>query len=84
LSIHDAEDRTQTIGSAVITQCTTHSKLEHTNRNFEGNVDFERCQASRGIVMANIVDNWEKVPKFISWESDQDQISFDDAEHSSP
>ena len=35
--------------------------IEHTNRNRGGNVDFEKIQGIQGIVLVNVVDNWEEV-----------------------
>lgn len=53
--------------------------VEHTNRNRHGFVDFEKIQNIQGIVMVNLVDNWEEVElkphadkKIVS------RISFDD------
>ncbi|KAK5117578.1 hypothetical protein LTR62_005000 [Meristemomyces frigidus] len=53
--------------------------IEHTNRNMRGFVDFEKIQDIQGIVMVNVVDNWEEVER--KWLADKDiktQISFDD------
>ena len=53
--------------------------LEHTNRNIFGLVDFEKVQNIQGIVLANVVDNWEKVGNNPLSEKDiRTQISFDD------
>ncbi|OXV05160.1 hypothetical protein Egran_07072, partial [Elaphomyces granulatus] len=35
--------------------------IEHTNRNREGLVDFEKIANVQGIVLVNVVDNWEAV-----------------------
>ncbi|CAG8491270.1 16400_t:CDS:10 [Acaulospora colombiana] len=35
--------------------------LNHTNRNIQGNVDFEKVQSVNGILIANVVDNWHEV-----------------------
>ena len=35
--------------------------IEHTNRNYEGNIDFEKIQGIQGIVLVNVVDNWKDV-----------------------
>lgn len=37
--------------------------IEHTNRNHGGNVDFEKIQGIQGIVLVNVVDNWEDVTR---------------------
>ncbi|KAI9729782.1 MAG: vacuolar protein sorting/targeting protein PEP1 [Claussenomyces sp. TS43310] len=52
---------------------------EHTNREVNGLVDFEKMSGIQGIIMVNVVDNWEDVEKAI-WTSKQlkSQISFDD------
>ena len=53
--------------------------IEHTNRNMRGFVDFEKVQNIQGIVLVNIVANWEEVDK--TWLSDKQlttRISFDD------
>lgn len=53
--------------------------VEHTNRNHRGNVDFEKVAGIQGIILANVVENWEDVeknsrePKKV-----KSQISFDD------
>jgi hypothetical protein len=53
--------------------------VEHTNRSPEGYVDFEKITNIQGIVMVNVVDNWEDInknplaPKKLS-----SKISFDD------
>ncbi|OXV06146.1 hypothetical protein Egran_06086, partial [Elaphomyces granulatus] len=35
--------------------------IEHTNRNREGLLDFEKIANIQGIVLVNVVDNWEAV-----------------------
>ncbi|TKA31812.1 hypothetical protein B0A50_01891 [Salinomyces thailandicus] len=53
--------------------------IEHTNRNMHGFVDFEKIQNIQGIVLVNVVDNWEEVES--SWFAEKkltSQISFDD------
>lgn len=53
--------------------------IEHTNRNFQGFVDFEKIQNIQGIVMVNTVDNYKEVES--SWLSERKlktSISFDD------
>ena len=59
--------------------------IKHTNRNKFGNVDFEKIQGIQGIVLVNIVDNWQEVEEQarLGRGSDSDkrvqtQISFDD------
>ncbi|KAL1582427.1 hypothetical protein WHR41_08925 [Cladosporium halotolerans] len=53
--------------------------VEHTNRNMYGLVDFEKVQNIQGIVMVNIVDNWEEVEVNPLASKDlQTRISFDD------
>ncbi|EEA22297.1 vacuolar protein sorting/targeting protein PEP1 [Talaromyces marneffei ATCC 18224] len=53
--------------------------IEHTNRNMEGYVDFEDIIGVQGIVLVNVVDNWEEVEK--KFDADKkviSKISFDD------
>ncbi|KAI9850164.1 MAG: vacuolar protein sorting/targeting protein PEP1, partial [Vezdaea acicularis] len=55
--------------------------IEHTNRNRHGLVDFEKIRGIRGIVLVNVVDNWEKLDLDPSGRIDKrlrSQISFDD------
>lgn len=53
--------------------------IEHTNRNREGNVDFEKIQGIQGIVLVNTVSNYEEVEKSSKVEKKvQTKISFDD------
>ncbi|KAK3675521.1 vacuolar protein sorting/targeting protein PEP1 [Recurvomyces mirabilis] len=53
--------------------------IEHTNRNMHGFVDFEKIQDIQGIVMVNVVDNWEEVEhKWLADKEIKTQISFDD------
>ena len=52
--------------------------IEHTNRNYRGIVDFEKVQGIQGIVLVNIVDNWEEVEKLKKDKKIMSQISFDD------
>lgn len=59
--------------------------IEHTNRNRGGNVDFEKIQGVQGIVLVNVVDNWEKVSQ--SPQADKKiktKISFDDGRNFEP
>jgi hypothetical protein len=50
---------------------------EHTNRHPNGLVDFEKVAGIQGIVLVNIVDNWEDVEKG-GPRKVKSQISFDD------
>lgn len=53
--------------------------IEHTNRNDEGFVDFEKMAGIQGIVLVNTVENWKEVET--KWGAQKDvisQISFDD------
>lgn len=53
--------------------------IEHTNRNMHGFVDFEKVSNIQGIVLVNVVDNWEEVER--KWMADKkivSKISFDD------
>ena len=53
--------------------------IEHTNRNFKGIVDFEKISGIQGIVLVNVVDNWEDVEKSpIARKKLKSKISFDD------
>lgn len=53
--------------------------VEHTNRNERGNVDFEKVAGIQGLVLVNVVDNWEEVEKSASKHKKiKSQISFDD------
>ena len=53
--------------------------IEHTNRNYKGIVDFEKVQGIQGIVMVNVVDNWEEVEKNpLASKKLKSKISFDD------
>ena len=53
--------------------------IEHTNRNFLGIVDFEKIQDIQGIVLINVVDNWEEVEQSgLSQRHVKSKISFDD------
>ena len=59
--------------------------LEHTNRNYAGLVDFEKVFGIQGIMITNVVDNWEEVetsplaPKKL-----KSKITFDDGRTWSP
>ncbi|MCJ1297587.1 vacuolar protein sorting/targeting protein PEP1 [Hypocenomyce scalaris] len=53
--------------------------IEHTNRNFMGLVDFEKIQGIQGIVLVNVVKNWEEVERtHLGNKKIQSKISFDD------
>lgn len=53
--------------------------IRHTNRNRAGNVDFEKIQNIEGIVLVNVVDNYEEVEKSPRVEKKlKTKISFDD------
>ena len=53
--------------------------IDHTNRNTHGRVDFEKISNIQGIVLVNIVDNWQDVERSTLTEKKiQSQISFDD------
>ncbi|KAF2750850.1 vacuolar protein sorting/targeting protein 10 [Sporormia fimetaria CBS 119925] len=51
--------------------------VEHTNRDRDGYVDFEKISNIQGIVMVNIVDNWKDVNRRTEKKL-KSQISFDD------
>ncbi|CAD6451622.1 4f5da8aa-a384-4053-8299-a29c712be5fe [Sclerotinia trifoliorum] len=53
--------------------------IEHTNRDMNGLVDFEKIASVQGIVLVNVVDNFEKVEKsFLETKNIKSKISFDD------
>ena len=53
--------------------------IQHTNRNNDGNVDFEKVQGIQGIVLVNVVDNWEEVALSVKAQKKLiTKISFDD------
>lgn len=53
--------------------------IQHTNRNEYGIVDFEKIQDIQGILLVNVVDNWEEVEKtWLVAKTKKSQISFDD------
>ena len=53
--------------------------IEHTNRNLFGMVDFEKIQGIQGIVLVNVVDNWDEVERNKDTEKQiVSQVSFDD------
>lgn len=53
--------------------------IDHTNRNSYGFVDFEKIQNIQGIVMVNVVHNWEEVEiSPVAIKELKTSISFDD------
>ena len=52
--------------------------IKHTNRNRMGLVDFEKVQGIQGIVLVNVVDNWERFERGSEGKKVQTKISFDD------
>jgi hypothetical protein len=52
--------------------------IDHTNRNDMGYVDFEKVSNIQGIVLVNVVDNWEKVNSIFDEKKLMSQITFDD------
>ena len=53
--------------------------IQHTNRNLQLIVDFEKIVNIQGIVMANVVENWEQVERDdFTRKQVQSRISFDD------
>ncbi|KAF2498345.1 vacuolar protein sorting/targeting protein 10 [Lophium mytilinum] len=52
--------------------------IDHTNRDREGYVDFEKISNIQGIVLVNVVKNWEEVEKSWAVKKIASQISFDD------
>lgn len=53
--------------------------IEHTNRNRNGLVDFEKMAGIQGIVLVNVVDNYKEVEKSKDEKKKlKSQISFDD------
>jgi Sortilin, neurotensin receptor 3,/Sortilin, neurotensin receptor 3, C-terminal len=52
--------------------------IEHTNRGPRGYVDFEKITGIQGIVLVNVVSNWEDVDKNGAKKQVTSQISFDD------
>ena len=59
--------------------------IEHTNRNYKGIVDFEKVSGIQGIVLVNVVENYEAVEKSqIAKKNIKSKISFDDGRTFSP
>lgn len=52
--------------------------VEHTNRNQDGYVDFEKIANIQGVVLVNTVDNWEAYGKSGQTKKLKSRISFDD------
>ena len=53
--------------------------IQHTNRDYRGIVDFEKIQGIQGIVLVNVVANWEDVESSNKADKKvQSKISFDD------
>jgi Sortilin, neurotensin receptor 3,/Sortilin, neurotensin receptor 3, C-terminal len=53
--------------------------IEHTNRDISGLVDFEKIAGVQGIVLVNVVDNWEEIEGMTSRDRKViSKISFDD------
>ena len=53
--------------------------VRHTNRNYDGIVDFEKIQNIQGIVMVNVVENWQELEKNLrARKKVRSRISFDD------
>lgn len=53
--------------------------IEHTNRDIEGRVDFEKIANIQGIVLVNVVDNWKAVEDELGVKKNVvSKISFDD------
>ena len=52
--------------------------IEHTNRDSWGLVDFEKVSNIQGIVLVNVVDNFEEVEKKKADKKVKSKISFDD------
>ena len=59
--------------------------VAHTNRNEDGIVDFEQVSNIRGVVLVNLVQNWETVQdKWNEKRKLKSSISFDDGRSFSP
>ena len=53
--------------------------IEHTNRNYQGLVDFEKVSGIQGIVLVNVVDNWKEIEEnHMAIKTLKSKISFDD------
>jgi hypothetical protein len=53
--------------------------IEHTNRGPRGYVDFEKITGIQGIVLVNIIDNWQDAESGGAEKQITSKISFDDA-----
>ncbi|TVY82233.1 Vacuolar protein sorting/targeting protein [Lachnellula suecica] len=58
--------------------------IEHTNRNRWGLVDFEKISGVQGIVLVNVVDNWQEVEDSMKAKKIVTKISFDDGRDFEP
>ena len=53
--------------------------IDHTNRNFQGLVDFEKVAGIQGVILVNVVDNWEEIETNPGGlKKLQSKITFDD------
>ncbi|KAF1935104.1 vacuolar protein sorting/targeting protein 10 [Clathrospora elynae] len=52
--------------------------VEHTNRNDDGYVDFEKIANIQGVVLVNTVDNWKEFERSGQGKKIKSRISFDD------
>lgn len=52
--------------------------VEHMNRNFESNVDFEKVSNIQGVFLINQVDNWKEVEEDDEEKKVKTKITFDD------
>jgi hypothetical protein len=52
--------------------------IEHTNRNSQARVDFEKVTGIQGVFLVNKVDNWEEVEKGLATKKIKTVITFDD------
>ena len=60
------------------TGVTFTENIQHVNRNGQGFVDFEKIQNIQGIILVNVVGNYEEVLEDIAAKKKQSKISFDD------
>lgn len=58
--------------------------VDHTNRNDQGFVDFEKISNIRGIVMVNVVDNYKEAESPYAKKKLKSRISFDDGRSFEP
>ncbi|KAF8864345.1 Oligoxyloglucan reducing end-specific cellobiohydrolase [Acephala macrosclerotiorum] len=59
-------------------------KMEHTDRNVYGLVDFEKITGIQGVMLINTVENWEAVDTSNAEKKIKTQISFDDGNSFEP